>query len=282
MNNHILICTDLDRTLLPNGEQEESPSARRLFSQLVARPEIGLVYVSGRDKGLLQDAIADYAIPLPDYAIADVGTTIYTITDHDWRIWDKWHEEIAPDWGTYNGQSLAELLRDLPVLRLQEDSKQGKYKLSYYADEQTDTDSLFKEINRRLHDHQIRANLIWSIDETTHTGLLDILPVSANKLHAIRFLMTQQNYLPQQVVFAGDSGNDLEVLCSDIQSVLVANATSEVRQQALSLAADNGSASQLYLAQGGFLDMNGHYAAGILEGIAHYLPQTIDWMQAKS
>ena len=34
-----------------------------------------------------------------------------------------------------------------------------------------------------------------------------------------------------------------------------------------------------YLAQGGFLGMNGNYSAGILEGVAYYLPDTQHWME---
>ena len=71
-----------------------------------------------------------------------------------------------------------------------------------------------------------------------------------------------------QVLFAGDSGNDLDVLCSDLPAVLVANASDEVREQALQLASQAGTTAQLYLAQGTL--GNGHYAAGILEGIAHF------------
>ena len=280
-SNLILICTDLDRTLLPNGAQTESPAARKLFRQLVERPEVKLAYVSGRDRGLLKKAIKEYDIPLPDYAITDVGTTIYSIENQQWQKWRSWYDEIAPDWGTHTQYSLAELLEDIKQLQLQEESKQGKYKLSYYADENTDTVNLFRELRTRFHNRGIRASLIWSIDETTHTGLLDILPKSANKLHAIHFLMQELNFLPEQTVFAGDSGNDLEVLCSDVQSVLVANATEEVRQQALKLATDNHSEAQLYLARGNFLDMNGNYAAGILEGVAHYLPETLDWLRVE-
>jgi len=281
-HKQILICTDLDRTLLPNGSQVESSNARPLFHELVNRPEVCLAYVSGRDKGLLLEAIAEYDLPTPNFAIADVGTTIYAIKNNNWRIWAKWHDEIATDWGTYNQSSLSQLLSDLTELRLQEPTKQGKYKLSYYADEHIDTIKLFHEINARLHAHDIKANLIWSIDETTHTGLLDILPQSANKLHAIHFLMKEQGFLPGQVVFAGDSGNDLEVLCSDLQAVLVANATTEVRQQALTLAKENGSESKLYIANGSMAGMNGNYAAGILEGVAHYLPETLSWIKLKN
>ena len=35
----------------------------------------------------------------------------------------------------------------------------------------------------------------------------------------------------------------------------------------------------LYLAHGGFLGMNGNYSAGILEGVAHYHPDTRLWME---
>lgn len=251
MNNNILICTDLDRTLLPNGNQEESPSARPLFRELVKHPEVQLVYVSGRDRQLLLDAIQEYDIPLPDFAIADVGSTIYALNKSDWQIWDKWHDEIATDWGTYKQQTLAELLSDISELQLQEPSKQGKYKLSYYANEKTNTSRLFHEINTILHKHGVKANLIWSIDETSHTGLLDILPLSANKLHAIHFLIKEKDFLPEQVVFSGDSGNDLEVMCSNLQATLVANATTEVREEAIKLARQNGTESQLYLARGG-------------------------------
>ncbi|MFZ4666042.1 MAG: haloacid dehalogenase, partial [Prochlorotrichaceae cyanobacterium] len=37
--------------------------------------------------------------------------------------------------------------------------------------------------------------------------------------------------------------------------------------------------NRLYLARGGFLGMNGNYSAGILEGIAHYHPDTQQWME---
>ena len=41
-DRHILICTDLDRTLLPNGSQPESPLARPRFRALAARPEVSI------------------------------------------------------------------------------------------------------------------------------------------------------------------------------------------------------------------------------------------------
>ena len=69
MNARLLLCTDLDRTLLPNGEQPESPSARALFARLAARPGVTLVYVTGRHRALVQAALDEYQLP---GAVADI------------------------------------------------------------------------------------------------------------------------------------------------------------------------------------------------------------------
>jgi hypothetical protein len=39
-----------------------------------------------------------------------------------------------------------------------------------------------------------------------------------------------------------------------------------------------GHSGALYFAEGDFLDMNGNYSAGILEGVAHYMPEMIKVM----
>ena len=129
-------------------------------------------------------------------------------------------------------------------------------------------------INARLKQAGIKANLIWSIDEAAGCGLLDILPASANKLHAIRFLMQHKGFLHKDTVFVGDSGNDLDVLLSDIPSVLVANADEEVKGRVA-----HANPVALYVAKGGYLGMNGNYSAGILEGAAHFWPEVDAWLR---
>ena len=79
MSKRLLICTDLDRTLLPNGSQPESSGARELFRRVTSDPSVSLAYVSGRHQQLVLDAIREYAIPWPDWVIADVGSTIYRV-----------------------------------------------------------------------------------------------------------------------------------------------------------------------------------------------------------
>jgi sucrose-6F-phosphate phosphohydrolase len=279
MIERILLCTDLDRTLLPNGAQPETPGARRCFERLAAREETTLAYVTGRHRELVEEAITAYTLPRPDYVIGDVGTTIYQLDAGGWTPWREWEAEIAPDWSGRNAGDLRQLFSDLPSLRLQEDSKQNRFKLSYYVPLDGDNAALLREMERRLNDDSVRAGLIWSVDEPAGTGLLDVLPAGATKLHALEFLMQRRGFTLEETVFAGDSGNDLPVLTSPLHSVLVANAAPEVRNEAIQLAQDKGTGDALYLARGDFQGMNGNYSAGILEGVAHYLPETQGWWQ---
>jgi sucrose-6-phosphatase len=273
----ILLATDLDRTLIPNGAAPESPGARQRFARVVANPQVMLAYVSGRHRALVVEAIAEYTLPLPDFVIGDVGTTIYQVQDGDWREWSDWHQVIGVDWGGRNAGDLRAMLAPLTALIPQEEAKQNRYKLSYYALALADPAPLLDEVRARLEPEGIRANLVWSIDEAADCGLLDVLPAGASKLHALEFLCSKLDIDHAHAVFAGDSGNDLEVLGGSLRSVLVANASEDVREQAIELAASLGNAGSLYLARGEAGGMNGNYSAGILEGLAHFLPETRSW-----
>jgi hypothetical protein len=279
MTDQYLICTDLDRTLLPNGPQPESNRARARFQALVSRPDISLAYVSGRNLEQVRKAMHLYHLPEPDFVIGDVGTTLYQLSsDSQWQLIDSWQQHIANDWNNYSREKLAQLIRR-SELRLQEHARQNRFKLSYYAPLRLSSDKLTASIHAALKSRNIKASLIWSIDEPNGIGLLDIVPASASKFHAIEYLLQYLKLDQARCVFCGDSGNDMEVLTSPIQSVLVANSTEAVREKAFTQVKLNGNEDSLYLAQGSFLDMNGNYSAGMLEGIAHYLPQTQAWMR---
>ena len=168
------------------------------------------------------------------------------------------------------------MLSKLPELTLQEQSKQNNFKLSYYLPLKADREKLFKAVENQLTQLGVEASLIWSIDEPEQIGLLDVLPRNATKLHAIEFLQKHLGYEHQEVLFAGDSGNDLPVLVSPIRSVLVANADPEIIQQALQLAAQNGCSESLYLARENFFPSGGNYSAGVLQGVAFFAPHIGD------
>lgn len=274
----LMLCTDLDRTVVPNGSDPESPEARPRFRRVAERPEVTLVYVTGRHERLIHDVIDEYDLPTPDYAIGDVGTTIYEAGDGAWHAWEPWAEEIETDWDGLGHDEIAALLSGVDGLRPQEPEQQGRFKVSYYAPGDADRDSLRDAVRARLRPAGVKTSLIWSVDELKDVGLLDVLPRRATKVHAIRFLMESTHLDESEAVFAGDSGNDLPALTSGLPAVLVRNARAEVREEALRAVTERGLRDRLYLASGGFHSMNGNYSAGVLEGVAHFHPVAEEWM----
>ncbi|WP_017293404.1 HAD-IIB family hydrolase [Geminocystis herdmanii] len=272
MLNKLLICTDLDRTLIPNGDAPESPQARNLFTQLVTQSHVTLAYVTGRDKSLVQNAIEQYQLPFPNFVIADVGSTIYTLENSQWLRLKDWDNHIGKDWQHKNYADLISLFTDIKQCQLQEKEKQGLHKLSYYISLDIDIENIINKISLILENANLKSNLIWSIDEEKKIGLLDILPQSSNKFRSIEYLMKNKDFTLENTVFSGDSGNDLDVLISPIKSILVANAHQEVKEKVNSYIQETGDTNSIYIAQGNYLNMNGNYSAGILEGIAHYFP----------
>ncbi len=256
----LLLCTDLDGTLIPNGTKPEPPGCRKRFHEFVLQEEVTLAYVTGRHKKLMEEAISKYQLPPSRFAICDVGTTIYA----DGKRVGGWDREIDLDWNGYSRHDLAALFDGLDHLTLQEEGKQNKHKLSYYVPLRSDSTTLLQQMEALLKEREIHASLIWSVDEQKKVGLLDVLPESATKRHAIEFLMKEEGFSHEETLFAGDSGNDLPVLNSPIRSILVGNAADSIK---------NGIKEDrnLYIA-------SASYSAGVLEGIAHFQPEATNWL----
>ena len=279
--NQLLLCTDLDRTLLPNGTEPESERARPIFKRLAERGDVTLVYATGRHQELVEQAISEYQLPQPDYVIADVGASIYRVDNKLWTFLSDWEDVIKRDWRGQCAGDFQTLFADIDHLELQEASKQSAYKLSYYIPAHAHHKNIIDNMKIILSRNSIAAQLIWSTVQHTDIGLLDVLPASAGKLHALEFLMQKLSFGLSQTVFAGDSGNDLAVLCSAVPSVLVANADDELRRNCLCHVNNNQQGASLYLARGDFMGMNGNYSAGIVEGVAHFMPHIKRWLDTE-
>ena len=277
----LLLCTDMDRTIIPNGFQPEHPDARKRFRQFCANAGVTLVYVTGRHIALVKEAIHNYALPEPNYVISDVGTKIYQLINNQWSEMTEWETEIEKDWKGYRPLAIKQLLNPINELILQESSKQNTHKLSYYLPLYLDNEDVIRQMEKILADIDIDVSIIWSLDEPKNTGLIDVLPRHATKLHAIEFLQKKLGYSLEQVIFAGDSGNDLPVLSSQINAVLVDNASNDIKFEAQQLALANGNAETLYIANSSNLDMDGNYSAGVLQGVWHFAPQFRDLLTIK-
>lgn len=282
MSERLLLCTDMDRTVIPNGMQPEHPQARRRFRAFCAQDNVVLVYVTGRHRQLVEKAIRSYQLPQPDYVISDVGTKIYK-QNQGWQELASWKSEIDKDWQGRSHQDLKQILKGIKGLKLQELSKQNTHKLSYYLPLYQDKTPVINEMQQRLQNEGINASVMWSIDELTNIGLIDVLPKHATKLHAIQFLQNQLGYQHDEVIFAGDSGNDMPVLASNVQSILVNNVSAEIKSLAYQLASDSEQLKQLFIARDdGPLGMNGNYSAGVLQGVWHFAPAFREALQTET
>lgn len=273
----LFLCCDIDRTVIPNGAAAEHAQARQRFRQLCARSDVRLVYVTGRHQALVESAIAEFQLPRPDFVVSDVGSRICQVDAEQWQDLADWQQLIARDWAGYTHADLAAALASVETLTLQEVPKQNKFKLSFYAPMQSDEAQLCEMVSEQLDSLGVDCQLIWSIDEPAQCGLLDVLPASADKLQALIFLQNAYGIDAEKILFAGDSGNDLAVLMSGINSVLVHNASAGIKAQLRSQAANDGT---LYLAENpDHLGMNGNYTAGVLDGVWHFVPALRDFLE---
>lgn len=274
VRRRLLLCTDMDGTVVPYAAPED-PDARLRLHRLCADPDVTLVYVTGRDADLVRAALAAYDLPTPAYAVTDVGACIHRVgPDGSWSRWDEWQQAIAVDWQGERQETLRPRLADLPGLHLQPDPCQQPFKLSYFWDlDQWDGPTLVQAVEEKLAPLGLASEITVSRDAEHAIGLLDVLPRRATKRHAVEFLQQQLHYAPHEVVFAGDSGNDLTVMDSACRAILVANADEEVKQAARTRAAAAGHGDALYIATGNRGYGNGNYAAGVLEGIAWFCPE---------
>ena len=66
-----ILATDLDRTLLPNGRWEGDSGAIELFNELTEKHPVRVVYVTGRNLRLTENAIREYGVRHPHVLIGD-------------------------------------------------------------------------------------------------------------------------------------------------------------------------------------------------------------------
>lgn len=259
----MIIATDLDRTLLPNGAETEDVGAREDFFTVVKEKHAVLVYVTGRSKALFAQAQQEFGIETPTYLIGDVGTTIYKAEEGELVPLASWKEHLAEQNPQWDFDVLVEKCSGVPGIVLQEPEKLNEYKVSYYAKDSTQEQAIVSRMKEIVASLAIDAEVVFSVDEST--GLIDVLPKSATKATALLFLVSELGMKQTDVVYAGDSGNDLLVFESFAHCVLVGNARREIktRMHAINTERTRNGLPEVYLA-------TRNYAAGIVEGLTHF------------
>ncbi len=213
LNLKKLIITDIDHTLL--GDEDSLKEFIEMLKNI--HPEIGFGVATGRTVDSALEVLKQHNVPLPDVIISSVGSEIY-YNFEDKLIYSKgWDAHISHLW---KKESIIELMKQFDFLNLQECETQRKFKVSYYT---ADISENIIKIKETLIKNKIKANVIFS-----HGQFLDILPYRASKGKAIRYLAYRWNIPYENILVAGDSGNDEEMLKGELLGVVVGNYSKEL------------------------------------------------------
>lgn len=233
------VLTDIDNTLIGD------PGALKALLAWIRkhRTKVAFGVATGRRLDSAQEALARHGVPAPDLWITSVGAEIYYGAE---ATPDKgWERHISHRW---RPERLLDLLVDQPGLSLQPEADQRQFKISFFVDPEKFEG--VAAIERLLYQADLNARVIHSGDM-----FLDVLPVRASKGLAVRYVAHKWGIPLEQVLVAGGSGNDEDMLRGRLLGVVVGNHHPELDKLR--------GFERIYFAEA-------THARGILEAVEHF------------
>ena len=262
-----ILATDLDRTLLPNGSWPADSGAIDVFNELTQKHDVLVVYVTGRNLKLAEGAILEYGIRYPHVLIGDVGTSIRKYEQVKWSAYEGWVAHVKKTSPRWDADAIRSAVIGVDGLTEQEREHCSEFKQSYYVDHDS-SEIILKAVDEQVKGHFDEV-IIYSFDSQTGKGLLDFLPQSATKKTALEYVAEAVGVEKKDVVFCGDSGNDIFPLTAGFSGVLVKNADDQL-VDSVKKAMKKNPDLKVYFAKGGFSGWTGYYTSGVIEGAYHY------------
>ena len=196
----MLLATDLDGTFLGGSLTKK----QQLYNLIRNRPDVKLVFVTGRGIETVLPLLHDPMVPIPAYIISDVGATIVdgntrepvaAIQSDIERLWPDEH-------------LLKQQLAGIRGLHPQEVPQQRR--CSFYYDDGVDLLAI-KEIARTY-----QCDVLLSAGK-----YLDILPGGVNKGTTLTRLIQLMEFPEDHVLVAGDTYNDYSLFETGYKGVAV-------------------------------------------------------------
>jgi hydroxymethylpyrimidine pyrophosphatase-like HAD family hydrolase len=211
-----LLAADIDGTMLGD---ELGEAWFKAFRRESANGFL-LAYVTGRDFQSAARLIDEGILPYPDYICSDVGTEIHDLRDPQNIIGKKYTAQVGPGWDPETIYALGE---GEGVRRQASLDGQSRFQAGFDWDGQPHTLEAFLQ---RI------ANLTSFHVLPSHGEYIDVLPDVLGKGKAVEFLQKELDLAPEQVVVAGDSGNDREMFETGFNGIVPANALDELKAAA--------------------------------------------------
>ncbi|MEA1933027.1 MAG: HAD-IIB family hydrolase [Thermodesulfobacteriota bacterium] len=259
-----LLASDMDGTVIPLDDRVERSREIEEFRSLIDQhKDVVLAYVTGRHFELGMKGIKEFNLPGPEIFVCDVGTTIYRQIGGAWRLDEEFRKGLKKSWKGRTGKDIAYLIHDIPELTEQEREKQTEFKQSYYIAVDAKTNRVVRSIQDMLAEDKIEAEIIYSVDTKKNIGLLDLLPKAAAKGTALKYLWNGLEILKDNVVYAGDSGNDLNAFISGFNAVVVNNTPENVKNEVRKQIRMMNIKDRVFFA-------DSKYVKGVIEGCFHF------------
>lgn len=257
-----LLASDLDGTLIPlERDARRLREAEEFVSAVEREVNLRLAYVTGRHLSLAREGIAEIGLPEPSWFVCDVGTSVFRRTERGFEPDEGYREAMRAAFGGLSGADIRAAIGAVDGLELQEEEKQGEFKVSYYSEGRPEP--YLERVQSRLDEAGAKANLIASHDPVTGRGLLDLLPAGIAKDYAVRYLHDHSGVDEEHLVYAGDSGNDRAAMLTGFKVIVVGNADESLKKDLGIEAVGQGLAEKIYFAKR-------KYASGVLEGLRHF------------
>jgi HAD superfamily hydrolase (TIGR01484 family) len=263
-DERVLLASDMDGTVIPLEETPRRKEEVAAFKRAVENgPELTLAYVTGRDFPLALKAIEQFRLPEPEILVCDVGTSVYHSTPSGFGLDEEYVRLMEEARGGLDVRDVRHAMTGVPELLLQPEERHTESKLSYHLSPGADHAVVLSSVQEVLEGLGGRIQAVFSVGAPSGRGLLDLLPAGVAKDYAIRYLHDHTGVHPDQLIYAGDSGNDLAAMLTGFKVIVVGNATPGLKEELTVRGAELGILGRLYFA-------DGFYAAGVLEGCRHF------------
>ena len=251
METQWILACDIDNTL--TGDPVALAKLTQQLTELRQRDDLFLILPTARAIPDVVSGFDDEGLPVPDAISTQVGTEIY-LPPFDGKLTPvpEWDNLLHHD---FSREEAMFFLEGIEGLEMQSNKYNTPLKVSCFLHKTANPDEAAALIQQRV----IEANasdvyrVIWS-----STRDLDIVPTEAGKGNAIKFILEHLGLDDQQVIVAGDSGNDRTMFDEFDKGIVVGNAQPELKRLK-----EENPGPDVYFAQN-------CCAAAVIEGLQHF------------